>query len=69
MTADGWEVDLNARLEQKVAALEAALAERDRMLRLAWSEGEMLNRVHGYDEKTCDEWLADLRARSGEQTP
>ena len=26
---DGWEVDLNARLEARIAALEAVLAERE----------------------------------------
>ena len=38
----------------------------DRMLRLAWEDTAMLNRVHGYDEQLEEFWLADLKARAEE---
>ena len=45
--------------ENRIAALEAALAERDRMLRVAWQED------YNTPVGTLDEWLADLRERAG----
>ena len=53
-------------LVEMVRSLKAALAERDRMLRLAWEDTAMLNRVHGYDEQLEEFWLADLKARAEE---
>ena len=57
-----------ARAEQA----EAALAERDRMLRQAWDQttGTFLQDRNGWTtwqhRKSFDEWLADLRARAEE---
>jgi hypothetical protein len=48
-----------AQLRTRIAELEAALAQRDRMLRLA--------AIRKYRRKSHqDEWLADLRKRAEE---
>ena len=41
---------------------------RDLMLRKAWEQDQILVRVHGYDEHTFEEWLANLR-RQLTETP
>ena len=53
-----WVVGL---ADAAIAELEAALAERDRMLRLAWAYVPWPKREEGFVK-----WLADLRARAKE---
>jgi len=51
-------------LEKKQA--EVALAERERMLRLAWTETVQAESYYWKYHDNVDEWLADLRARAEE---
>jgi len=48
---------------------EAALAQRDRMLRLAWTETVQAESYYWKYHDNVDEWLADLRARAEEAKP
>jgi hypothetical protein len=49
--------------------LEEALAARERMLRLAWTETVQAESYYWKSHVNVDEWLADLRARAEEATP
>lgn len=55
--------ELDAESLQEQA--EAALAERDRMLRLAWERTFWL---HNDKQPTLDDWLADLRPCAEERS-
>ena len=59
-------------LEEAAAQIRAALLEgarrtlfpgEDDLLAAAWDDNEMLSRVHGYDPKTFNQYLGDLRAK------
>jgi uncharacterized coiled-coil protein SlyX len=53
-------------LQHKLDDARAALAERERMLRLAWTETVQAESYYWKYHDNVDEWLADLRARAEE---
>ena len=56
-------------LRDRCLEAEAALAARERMLRLAWTETVQAESYYWKSHVNVDEWLADLRARAEEATP
>ena len=57
---DELKVELAALKDRRIAELETLLAQRDRMLRLAWESRWPIG------PPNYPEWLADLRARAEE---
>ena len=75
-TADAAIAELEAENVRQKATIEAqsaiikqadeALAARERMLRLAWTETVQAESYYWKYHDNVDEWLADLRARAEE---
>jgi HPt (histidine-containing phosphotransfer) domain-containing protein len=65
---DVYEALLKSSREDREQS-EAALAARERMLRLAWTETVQAEAYYWKYHDNVDEWLADLRARAEEAAP